>query len=73
MGKIKHQQDKASIHTAKVTKAWFEDKNVIVLDWTAKSPDINLIENLWVIPSRQVYIQGSQIEKESSSFCIKEC
>ena len=40
------QQDNASIHTAKVTKAWFEDKNVTVLDWPAKTPDLNPIETL---------------------------
>ena len=30
------QQDNASIHTAKVAKAWLENKNITVLDWPAK-------------------------------------
>ena len=50
------QQDNASIDTVKVTKAWFEVKNT-VLDWPAKLPDLNPIENLWGIFSTKVYIQ----------------
>ena len=60
------KQDNAFIHTAKVTKAWFEDKNVTVLDLPAKSPDLNPRENLWGILSKQVYIQGRQFETKES-------
>ena len=68
------QQDNASIYTAKVTKAWFEDKDVTVLDWPAKSPNLNQIENVWSILSRQVCIQGRQFETEESLISyIKEC
>ncbi len=37
------QQDLAPAHTAKSTKSWLNDHGV--LDWTANSPDLIIIEN----------------------------
>ena len=51
-------QDNISIHKSKKTMEWFSNKNIVVLNWSSRSPDINLIENLWGILARRVYSRG---------------
>jgi hypothetical protein len=41
------QQDNASIHMSGHSLVWFAEKNIPLLDWPARSPDLNPIENLW--------------------------
>ncbi len=48
------QQDLAPAHTAKSTKSWLNDHGVGALDWSANSPDLNPIENLWGIVKRKM-------------------
>ncbi|GAB0099100.1 Tc1-like transposase, DDE domain [Sergentomyia squamirostris] len=55
-----YQQDNAAIHTSRLTKAWLAEKEIELLPWPARSPDLNPIENLWGILANAVYANGRQ-------------
>jgi len=48
---ITFQQDNSSVHTSKKTQAFFtttaSERKFAVMEWPPRSPDMNLIENLW--------------------------
>jgi len=53
------QQDNAPIHTSKRVREFFVEAEVRVLEWPARSPDLNIIENVWSMLSSIVY-EGKQ-------------
>jgi hypothetical protein len=48
------QQDNAPAHTAIDTIKWFQENNLKVVRWSACSPDLNPIENVWKIMKDKV-------------------
>jgi len=48
------QQDNAPCHTSKAMQTFFRQTKINVLEWPGNSPDINPIENLWLIMKKKV-------------------
>lgn len=68
------QQAYAAIHSSRATKNALEEENVEVMEWSAKSIDLNPIENRWGVLARTVYTDGRHFEtRESLIATIKRC
>jgi transposase len=52
------QQDNAPAHASEATQLFLEEKGITVIEWPAKSPDLNVIENCWQILKTHVYENG---------------
>lgn len=55
------QQDNCSIHVSKLMKEWMAKVNMTTLEWPAKSPDLNLMENVWEMLAQLVYDATKQL------------
>ncbi|KAK3513042.1 hypothetical protein QTP70_000198 [Hemibagrus guttatus] len=56
------QQDNAAVHKARLTKDFFQDNNVALLDHPACTPDLNPLENVWGWMAREVYKNERQFQ-----------
>lgn len=59
------QEDNSMVHKAHIVKKFFERSGIEVLNWPAKSPDINIAEDIWRMISNIVY-RGPQYTNKKS-------
>jgi hypothetical protein len=55
-----YQQDNSSIHMSRETRQFLAEQNVSLMEWPARSPDLNPIENVWAAMSREIYADCKQ-------------
>ena len=65
------QQDNASIHKCKAVMEWLSENTMSVIEWPARSPDINLIENILKMLSDVVYDQKQFQNKDDLWLAIQ--
>ena len=53
-------QDNASVHTSRSVQSYFNENNISILPWPARSLDLNIIESCWAELVHGVYANGKQ-------------
>ena len=64
------QQDNVPAHSAVVTQNFFAQNNIQVIQWPAKSPDLNIIEHIWAFMKNKVERREPKTIQELKNFIL---
>ena len=69
----KLQQDNAPAHNSILSKTWFPENRLEILEnWPPNSPDINIIKNVWSLLKKRVFQRHPKNIEELWAFCHEE-
>ena len=69
----KLQQDNAPAINSILSKTWFSENGLEILEnWSANSPDINIIENVWSLLKKRAFQRHYKNFEELWAFCQEE-
>lgn len=66
------QQDNAPVHRSKETTNFLKSANVKILKWPPRSPDMNIIEDMWRVISDIIYDGPPYETREQLRLAIKK-
>ena len=62
------QDDNAPVHRARSTQNYLHRNGITTMSWPAQSPDINIIENLWLFIKRKLQGRIDRIQNRDDLF-----
>ena len=69
----KLQQDNAPANNSILSATWFSENGLEILEkWSANSPDINIIKNVWSLLKKRVFQRHSKNIEALWAFCQEE-
>ena len=59
------QQDNAPCHVSRVVQEYLNENDIFTIEWPAQSPDLNIIENIWLSIKRKLHSETSEVKSRA--------